>query len=789
MFKSYLKIAWRYLLKDRQFTLLNVVGLSSGLACALLIYFWVADELRVDRFHKNDARLFQAIENRQRAGGIWTARSTSPPTAEALQKAFPEVEDAVATFRSTNTTISLANGKNIRADGKYAGKDFFRIFSYEMVDGDAGKVLTSPGSIALSDVLAGKLFGTTTNLIGKTVTFQQKQQYAISGIFKEPDSRSSDRFEFVLPFERLKDQGESLDDWGSTFVSTYVILKPGTDIDQFNSKISGFVKRMTNNEITHRTLFLTRYSDGYLYGRYENGVRAGGRIEYVRLFSIIAIFILVIACINFMNLATAKAAERAREVGVRKTMGASRILLLLQFLGESTLVAFASLVLAMLFLVLLLPEFNLITGKQLSLGTLHAGAILVILSITLVTGVLSGSYPALYLSGFKPIGVLKGKLQHSARELFTRKGLAIFQFTLSTVLIIGVLVVYKQINFIQTMNLGYDRDNIISFTKEGQLRDSRQQKAFIDEVRRIPGILSVSSMSHSLTNHNNGTSDVYWEGKDPKDYTEFEVMNIDYGLMETMGIQMKEGRRFSRDFGADTAGVIFNEAAVRFMGLKNPIGKIVKVWDENKQIIGVAKDFHFESLHEKIKPLFFELNPQNAYRFVAKLQAGKERQAIEKLQQVYSHFNPGFSFDYAFLDKDYQNIYLAEKRVSILSRYFAGLAVLISCLGLFGLAAFTAQRRSKEIGIRKVLGATVHSVVLLLSKDFLRLVLASLAIAFPLAWWVLTRWLNGFAYRVSISVWEFVVAGALITLITICTISFQSVKAALANPVRSLKTE
>ncbi|MBS1605433.1 MAG: ABC transporter permease [Bacteroidetes bacterium] len=789
MLKSYFKIAWRYLLKDRQFTVLNLIGLSTGLACALLIYFWVTDELSIDRFHKHGAWLFQAIENRQRAGGIWTARTTSPPTADALQKAFPEVEDAVATCPSANTTLSLADGKSIRVDGKYAGKDFFNIFSYGLVVGDIGKVLVSPNSIALSDVLAKKLFGTTTNLIGRTVVFQQKQQYAISGIFKEPGARSSDRFDFVLPIERLKDQGENLNTWESTFVSTYVLLKPGTDIGRLNARLRGFVQQMTNNAITHRTLFLTRYSDGYLYGRYDNGVQAGGRIEYVRLFSIIAIFILVIACINFMNLSTAKAAERAKEVGVRKTMGASRTLLLLQYLGESTLLAFTSLVLATLFLALLLPEFNFITGKQLSLGDLHTGAIAGILGITLVTGLLSGSYPALYLSGFAPVDVLKGKLRHSTRELFIRRGLAIFQFALSTALIIGVLVVYRQISYIQTRNLGYDRDNIISFTNEGRLKDTKQRDAFLDEIRRVPGILSASGMSHSLTGHNNGTYGVYWEGKDPKDHTEFEVMNIDYGLMETLGMQMQEGRTFSRDFGADSTRIIFNEAAIRFMGLTDPIGKIVKVWGEDKQIIGVAKDFHFESLHEKIKPLFFELDPRNAYRFVAKLQAGKERQAIRQLQQVYSRFNPGFSFDYTFLDKDYQNIYLAERRVSILSRYFAGLAVLISCLGLFGLAAFTAQRRSKEIGIRKVLGASVNNVVLLLSKDFLQLVLASLLIAFPLAWWVLNQWLNGFAYHITIGIGIFAIAGMLIMVITLCTISWQSVRAALANPVRSLKSE
>jgi len=788
MLKSYFKIAWRYLLKDRQFTLLNLIGLSTGLVCALLIYVWVADELTIDKFHKKDTRLFQVMENRKRAGGIWTSGTTSPPTADALQRAFPEVEDAVATLPSRNQTLTVGKEKNIRADGKYAGKDFFNIFSYDLIDGNPGKVITGTNSIVLSDILANKLFGTTKNLIGKTVTLQQQQQYAISGIYKEPGTRSSDQFDFVLPLEKLKDE-ENMTTWGSTFVATYVVLKPGTNVDQFNAKISGFVKLMSHNEVTHRTPFLVRYSNNYLHGRYENGVLAGGRIEYVRLFSIIAIFILVIACINFMNLSTAKATERAKEVGIRKTMGAGRSTLLLQYLGESTLIAFVSLLLAIAFLALLLPAFNTITGKQLSLGTLDAGAIFTILALTLITGLLSGSYPAVYLSAFNPIGVLKGKLQHSGKELFVRKGLAVFQFTLSTVLIIGTLVVYKQINFIQTRNLGYSRDHVISFPKEGKLQNIKQQETFINEVRSTPGVVSASGMRHSLTGHNRGTSGVIWEGKDPQDNTEFEVMGMDYGLIETLGMQMKEGRAFSREFGSDTAKVIFNEAAIRFMGLKNPMGKTVKVWDEDMQIIGIVKDFNFESLHEKIKPLFFLLTPQNCDRFVVKLEGGKEKQAIEKLQQLYSRFNSGFSFDYSFMDENYQNIYTAEKRVSILSRYFAGLAVLISCLGLFGLSAFTAQRRSKEIGIRKVLGATVNNVVLLMSKDFIKLVLISLVIAFPLAWWVLTKWLSDFAYRISISVAEFIVAGMLITLITICTISFQSVKAALANPVKSLKTE
>lgn len=789
MFRNYLAIAWRNLIKDRRFAILNLVGLSTGLACALLIYIWVNDELQMDRFHKQDANLYQVMENRVQASGIWTAQSSSVPMADALVKQMPEVEYTAITDWIPKATLSVNNDNSLKSNGKYAGKDFFKMFSYDLIQGNASQVLQEKKSIVLSDQLAKKLFGTTTNIIGRTVEMQHEDQFMVTGIFKSPGQQSSDQFDFVLPVMAYPRIVENVDNWGSTGPSTYLTLKPGTDPVKFNIKLADFIKRNTNNDITYRTPFIQRYSTRYLHARYENGIQVGGRIDYVRLFSLIAIFILVIACINFMNLSTAKASGRAKEVGVKKAMGAGRGSLMLQFLGESVLMAFLALALAVVLVMFALPAFNNITGKQLALSHLEPGLIISVLVITLFTGLLAGSYPALYLSGFKPALVLKGKLRGTVGELVVRKGLVVFQFSLSIILIIAVLVIYRQISFIQTKNLGYDRDHVITFTKEGKLDNNQAQDAFLAEVKNIPGVIDASSIAHSLTGHSSGTSAVIWEGKDLKDRTEFEAVSIDYDLLKTLDIKIKEGRGFSRDFGTDTSMIIFNEAAVKFMGMQHPIGKEVELWGMKMHIGGVVKDFHFQSLHDKVKPLFFTLDRSSAYKFVVKLETGREKTAIAQLGQLYQRFNPGFSFDYKFLDSNYDKMYAAEKQVSLLSRYFAGLAILISCLGLFGLAAFTAQRRLKEIGIRKVLGATVGTIVMMLSKDFLKLVGMAILIAFPVAWWASSQWLKGFAYSIHIGPGIFIAAAILIVLITLMTISFQSVKAALTNPVKSLRAE
>jgi putative ABC transport system permease protein len=789
MLKHYFKITWRNLIKDRRFTLLNLVGLSTGLACTLLIYLWVTDELQMDKFYQNNDRLFEVKENRVQADRIWTASSASAPEQDALVKELPEVQYAVATTTTRNTLLT-AGEKNLRADGRLAGNDFFHVFSYRLLHGSAEQVLADKHSIVLSDVLAKKLFGTTGNLVGQSIQFNRNQTYRISGIFEAPGVHSSEQFDYVLPILNDPDFQRNLTSWDNTFCSIYVLLKPGARLTALNTKLGGFIKQHSNGQIKYRTPFLQRYSEIYLHGRYEGGIPVGGRIEYVRLFSLIAGFILVIACINFMNLSTAKAAGRAKEVGIKKVVGAARGSLILQYLGESMLMSIASVILGVVWVTMALPTFNGITGKQLSLDHLTSGFFLTVAAITLVTGLIAGSYPALYLSAFKPVQILKGKLKTAFGELLIRKGLVVFQFTLSIILIVTVGVIYRQIQFIQSKPIGYDRDHVLSINLEGRLADSlRLQTTFLAEARRIPGVLGASATSHNFMEHNGGTWDVEWPGKDPNDRTEFEVIAGEVDMTRTLGMTIKEGRAFSRDYPSDSSGVIFNEAAIRFMGLKNPIGQSVEVWEQKVKIVGVVHDFHFQSLHEKVKPVIIMLKPEYAYRMIIKLAADKQGSAIAGLERLYQQFNAGWAFDYTFMDEAYQNIYTAEKRVSTLSRYFAGLAILISCLGLFGLAAFTAQRRNKEIGIRKVLGASVSGVVALLSGDFLKLIGLAILFAFPLAWWLSNQWLKGFAYHIRIDAGIFILAAAFIIALAFLTISFQSIKAALASPVKSLRAE
>jgi ABC-type antimicrobial peptide transport system permease subunit len=567
---------------------------------------------------------------------------------------------------------------------------------------------------------------------------------------------------------------------------TYLLLKKGTNISQFDNKIKDYIKGYFKETIF--TCFTRPYSSAYLYGNYENGVQSGGRIEYVRLFSIIAIFILVIACINFMNLSTAKASRRLKEVGIKKAIGSSRRALVIQFLAEAIFMAFLSLIVAGVIVVLLLPFFNQITGKQISIHP-NVNLVLLLLAVTLLTGVLSGSYPAFYLSGFNPIVVLKGRPKNSVSEMLARQGLVVFQFMVSLVLIIAVLVVYKQMRYVQSKNLGYNKDNIVQFDKSGTI--SENPEAFLAELKKVPGVVNASAIQQAIMQKGNGASTygIEWPGKTPKDLIDFAVRAVDYDLIETLGIKVKEGRTFDRSFGADSVSLIFNEDAIRVMGLKNPVGTRIKMWGQDMNIIGVVKDFHISSLHEPISPMVFIYRPSNTSMIMAKMAAGKERETLAGIEDLYRKFNPGYVFDYKFLDDQYQEQYVSEQRVAVLSRYFASLAILISCLGLFGLAAFNAEMRTKEIGIRKVLGPSVANVIILLSKDFFKLVIIAVAIAFPLGWWAMNKWLNNFAYKISIGASVFVAAFVAIVVITLISVSSQAIKAAIGNPVKSLRTE
>jgi len=493
----------------------------------------------------------------------------------------------------------------------------------------------------------------------------------------------------------------------------------------------------------------------------------------------------VIACINFMNLSTAKAARRFKEVGIKKVVGAERKQLIFQFLTESLLLTVVAMLFAVVIAMLLLPAFNQITGKNIALH-FSWQMIVAIICIAVITGFLAGSYPALYISKFNPLSILKGKLNTSAAEILSRKGLVVFQFTLSTVLIVAVFIIYQQIQFIQNTNPGFNKNNVLRLSAEGGL--STRQDAFIAALKNIPGVNNASATNHRMVGHNYATGALDWPGKPTDDNTYFEGFETDYGFIETMGMQMKEGRSFSRSFGADSSTIILNEAAVNAMHLKDPVGKTIKLYRKNMQVIGVVKNFHFESMHAEIKPSFLQLVPHRG-TIVASISSNSQQATINAIKNLYESYNPGFPFTFNFLDEAYQQQYESETRVSTLSKYFAGLAIIISCLGLFGLAAFTAQKRRKEIGIRKVVGASVSNITAMLSIDFLKLVLFSLLVAFPLSWWLMNNWLQSFAYRIHISPWIFMIAGISVIVITLLTIGFQSIKAAVANPVKSLKTE
>lgn len=789
-------IIFRNFKRNKSSFFINLIGLSTGLACALMIYLWVNAELQVDKFHENDSRLFQVMLNMPRPSGIETVPNTPGLLAQAMAEELPEVEYSAAVIHSNwfggEGIISYENAQ-LKANEKYVSKDYFHLFSYGLPKENIDQVLSDNSSVLISDVIATKLFNTPENAIGKTIEWKHdffklnfSGTYKISGVFKKPPANSTDQFDMIFSYDLFFEKmSKNLKKWSNSNPFTFLTLKPGTDVGQFNAKIKNFIKTKEANAAG--TLFIQQYSKRYLYGRYENGVQAGGRIAYVRLFSMIALFILIIACINFMNLSTAKAAGRMKEVGVKKTIGANRKALIAQYLGESMVMSLISLAFAILLVELLLPQFNVITGKHLSL-IFNSKLFSIVACITLITGLMSGSYPAFFLSGFSTVAVLKGRLNTSVGEIWARKGLVIFQFIISVILMVSVIAFYKQIAFIQSKSLGFKKDNVICLKKEGKLEEGLE--AFLSELKNIPGAVNASNSTGNLTGAHSSTIGGITAGEDNQIH--FAHMDVNYDFFETLGIEVKEGRSYSREFGAETSKIILNETGIKLLGLEDPIGKTVKLWGNDLQIIGVVKDFNFESLYSEIKPCFFRLmdvNVNYGTNIWVKIKTGSEQETIAHIKKLYHEFNPGLAFEFKFLDDDFQVLYEAENRVAVLSRYFAGIAIIISCLGLFGLAAFTAERRTKEIGVRKVLGSSVSRIIILLSGDFTKIVLASLLISLPLSFFITKHWLNSFAYRIDLQIWYFLGAGMLTLLIAWITVGTQAIKAALANPVESLRYE
>lgn len=758
----------RRLMHDRQSTILNLIGLSTGLACALLIWLWVHDELQTDRFHANGDRIYQVMVTQQQGNLKNTSSGTSGGLGQELTRTIPGVEQSVTMAPQIwFEPFSLSVGNNtLSATGNFVSKNFFSVFSFDLLEGNKNTVLADKHSVVISKSLALRLFHSTENVVGKTLTwklFDFTHPAIISGVYNDMPANSTIRMDFVLNFGAWVDQIPVSGDLGNGTgpFETYVLLKQGADVQAAMGKWPFKIE-----------LSLRKFTDRYL--------QEGSRMAYVRMFCLIGIFIIIIACINFMNLSTANAAGRMKEVGIRKAIGASRARLIRQFLGESLLLSFMALLLAIGIVMLLMPAFNAITGKQLSLKIDY-----VVVAIPLITGLLAGSYPAFYLTGFHPVVTLKGKFLQTSGNAWARKGLVIFQFVISVVFIIAVLVIYQQIKFIQHKSLGFNRENVIYFQADGAAMERKD--ALIAGIRQIPGVVNASSMMRNIIMPAGiPDSHIEWDGKNKDQQIRFTQMLVNYDLPETLGMTLLKGRSFSRDFSTDNQGVVLNETAVKAMDLKNPIGKTIYTENVPVQIIGVVKDFHFNSLHDAIQPYIFRLWPEYSVITMVRVH---DVQTIDRIAAYYKQFNPGYTFNYKFLDDAVQAQYKSEQVIGSLSRYFAGLAILISCLGLFGLVAFTAEKRKKEICIRKVLGASVKQLALLLSGDFLQLVMIAIVIAFPLAAWMMENWLQGFAYRIQLQPGMFVLAAVATLLITVCTISFQSLKAAFSNPVKALSAE
>ena len=790
MIKNYLKTAWRTLWKNKSFSAINILGLALGLACSLLILLWVQDEKDMDAFHTNDKQLYTVYERAYFDKKVEGGYGTQGILADELKKVIPDVQYATGFSWTQDHTFQVGD-KVLKLNGSYAGADYFKMFSYPLLQGKAESALNSPISIAISKKMAQNLFGSPESAIGKTIKYENKKNFTVTAVFDNPGANSSVKFDFLINWYTFLDENGWAKDWGNIGPLTYIMLTKNANPLNVENKLTHFLDNYQKNQKKGSftvEMDMQRYSEGYLRGNFTHGKIDGGRIGYVQLFSIVALFILLIACINFMNLTTARSIHRAREIGVRKVIGAVRSVLIRQFIGESLFLTCFSVAVALLLVILFLPLFNTITNKQIELPFNLASFWLKLGVITIITGFISGSYPAVFLSSFKPVTVLKGSFKLASGAAIFRKGLVVFQFVLSVVLIICTVIISRQVSFIQDQNLGYDRENLVYIPLDGDL--PAKYEVFKNEALKMPGIQMVTNMSENPTNIENGTGGVDWDGKDPSLMVQFTQASVGYDFVRTMKLKILDGRDYSRDFASDTAGYILNEAAVKRIGYTNPVGRRLTFWGKKGTIIGVLKDFHFNSMQEQIKPLVIRLYEKTTYgNALVRTQPGKTKQAIASLETLCKQLNPNFQFTYYFSDEEYQKLYNSEQVISKLSNVFASLAIIISCLGLLGLAIFTTEQRIKEIGIRKVLGAGIGSLFTLLSSEFLVLVGIALLIASPLAWLAMNNWLQHYAYHTKIEWWIFILSGLVAIAITVITISFQTLKAVFVNPINSLRSE
>jgi len=787
MLKHHILISIRGFKRYRSTFFVNLFGLAIGLASTILIYLWVNDEMQMGHFEEKDSeRHFQVFVNKKFSSGVVTRSHALMPLAKAMEEELPEVEKGIPVIADPYYKGVLSyESNNQRAVPLFVGDGYFDVFRCNFLAGNKTGALEN-NRVVISSTLANSLFKGPKNAIGKTVQFNNeytKAPYLVSGVF-EPSHDELMPHDILLSFDQFLSWRPENNNWNNGGTQVHLVLKEGVNIDQFNTKTHDFLDNFLN---TSDRLFMQKYTDIHLYGKYENGIPVAGRIIHLRIFSWIAVFILLIACINYMNLSTAQASRRMKEIGVKKAIGAQRSVLVYQYFSESILIAFLSLVVAIGIVALLLPHFNFITGKTLTL--VKVSHIMVpALIFAIITGIISGIYPGLYLSRFKPVSALKGKTESKSGGLWFRKGLVVFQFTTSVILIVSVIVIYLQMNFLRASNLGYDQEHLISFNREGALYES-DAEAFMAEIRKLSGVLNVSYLWGELPGQVSGGSGMQWEDMDREaPRVDFSFIEGGYEMAEILGVEFKEGRSLSKEFATDKVAVVLNESAAQIIGYDDPVGRRFYNGHDVGEIVGLVKDFHFEGFQKEIGPFFFKYS-EDGDRFMARIRPENQMETIRAIEKLHESFNPGYPFEFEFVDEGYQQVYLEEKRISTLSKYFSGIAITISCLGLLALTAFSTQRRFKEIAIRKVLGSSNVNIMRLLSKEYILLVLLAILIAAPISFYLMKSWLEGFAYRIELQPAYFVLSSILILLIAWLTIMSQIAGAAKVNVTESLKTE
>jgi putative ABC transport system permease protein len=789
MFRNYITIAFRNLWRQKGFSAINIIGLSAGMACSILILFWVRNEVSYNRFNGKADRIYRLVQTQHYVSGPLTTPCMPGPIARDLLKDIPEITHAFM-YYVVQGVVSY-DDKFFKEDIRLADSALWNMFTFDFLRGDRRHVFNDINSVVITDKFSKKYFG-DDDPIGKMLKINNENSFKVTGVIRETPTNSTFRFDICIPFEYIKNFDSNVDKYGWNNYYCYVELAPGTDYKKVNEKIKNFLmlKEQDPNEkvddpsMSVIDLFLFPLKDIYLYSMSGKG----GNITYVYIFSIIAVFILIIACINFMNLSTARAARRSREIGLRKVSGASRKQIIIQFIGESMLITLLAFLVAMLLVYLLLPAFNSLAGKILLPDWSNFGLIAGLAGIIFFVGILSGSYPAFYLSSLQPITVLRN-LPFKGRGSFNfRRILVVFQFTLSISMIICTIVVYRQLAYIDRKDLGMDRENVVFAEMRG--KTSTSYSDLKNKFLQNPSILSVTRGNGLPFEIGSNSGGFDWEGRDTKDEVliGFGCTDVDY--IKTIGMKMVEGRYFEEGYATDTSSaIVLNEKAVEVMGMKDPIGKWVTWNGRRMTVIGVIKDFHFLPMTEEISPLVLVDMPEWCNTMFIKVNGSSMDQAIEYMQAAWEKTNPGFPFEYHSLDSAYSELYIQEDRLGEIFKYFSILTILISCLGLFGLAAFIAEQRTKEIGIRKVMGAAVNQILTTLSGSFLKWVLIANIIAIPVTWYVMSRWLDGYAYHARLSAWIFILAGAISLLIAMVTVSFQTVRAAYRNPVEALKYE